>query len=531
MRSWLSDGRDEGSSRVVFAFFAFFLVLVFWGSFFIRGCFGTKEVPRVFESVGRQPEIFPDYRDVTIPVNIAPMNFDLTEKNLEKALTFISVVDSNGKIVQGGTSSFSGTKARFPLKIWKKTLRENAGKTLRFSVFIKSKGKWRKFDDWTMNISSDAIDPWLSYRKIEPGYEFFTDLALWNRHLESFEERAFFRARLVSERSCVNCHSYQNYGTNAFFFHMRFDNPGTVFDVDGELVKRDLKADGMLAGCSYSAWRPNSLHLAFVSCQTFQTFHTKSLDRIDVLDAFSDLYLYDVANNIIKPIFPPGDDFLDTYPAWTADGKTLYYCSAKNPGFETSREDQENRQSETIDLREKLHYDIKRVFYDEKTGRFGEPELVFEASSREQSALFPRISPDGKALLFTMTRYGCFPIWYRDADLWMLDIASGEARSLDEINSINESDSYHSWSSSGRWITFSSRRDDGSFTRLYFAHLDDSGRFSKPFMLPQKEPRNTLIVTRSYNVPEFTVEPVRLSVRSLAKVAADTSPEKAVLRP
>ncbi len=531
MRIGLDDGKTDNASRSNQVSYAIFFLTLVICSFLGCGSSGVSNVPNDFESVGRQPEIFPDYRDVTIPVNIAPMNFDLSEKDVENALTIVSIIDVDGKIIQENTTAFSGKKIRFSKKFWKKTLRENVGRALCFSVFVKKDGQWGRFDDWTMKISSDEIDSWISYRKIEPGYEYFTDLALWNRNLESFDERAFFRARLVSERTCVNCHSYQNYGTDAFFFHMRFQNPGTVFSVNGKFAKRDLKADGMLAGCSYSAWRPNSLHVAFVSCQTFQTFHSNSLDRIDVLDMFSDLYLYDVANNLIKPVFPPGDDTLDTYPTWTADGKTLYYCSAKNPGFKTSREDQENRQNETIELRENLHYDIKKVSYDEKTNSFGEPELVFDASSSEQSALFPRLSPDGKTLLFTMTRYGCFPIWQRDADLWVLDIASGKARPLDEINSAEEPDSYHSWSSSGRWVAFSSRRDDGSFTRLYFAHYDDSGRFSKPFMLPQKDPRSTLDVMRSYNVPEFTTVPVRISERALVKEAGNLFPEKAILRP
>ena len=60
-------------------------------------------------------------------------------------------------------------------------------------------------------------------------------IAAWSRLTN-----ALFRARLVNERTCTNCHSYQNYGTNAFFFHLRFHNGGTVFNVNGELAKRDL---------------------------------------------------------------------------------------------------------------------------------------------------------------------------------------------------------------------------------------------------------------------------------------------------
>lgn len=529
MRSNLSCKNNSNTSRFYKAFLTVFFLTFLLCAFSVGGCSGTKSVPTDFETIELQPTIFPDYRDVTIPVNIAPMNFDICNRTAETALTVVSIADNKGEVLKENLAVFSGKKVRFSPKFWKKTLQDNVGNSLLFSVFVKSEGKWRKFSNWTMTISSDVIDPWISYRKIEPGYEYFTDLALWNRSLESFDERAFFRARLVNERTCTNCHSYQNYGTNAFFFHLRFHNGGTVFNVNGELAKRDLMADGMLSGCSYSAWRPNSLHIAFVSCQTFQVFHTKSDDRIDVLDAFSDLYLYDVVKNTIKPVFTPSDDTLDTYPTWSADGKTLYYCSAKNPGFKTSREDLEKRKSETIDLREKLHYDIKKVSYDEKTGTFSEPELVFDASSNGQSALFPRLSPDGKTLLFTLTRYGCFPIWYRDANLWTLNLESGEARALDEVNSSEESDSYHSWSSSGRWIVFASRRDDGSVTRLFFAHFGESGRFSKPFMLPQKDPRQTLEEARSYNLPEFTLEPVKIPSRALLEEAKKTDPEKAIL--
>ena len=170
-----------------------------------------------------------------------------------------------------------------------------------------------------------------------------------------------------------------------------------------------------------------------------------------------------------------------------------------------------------------------RVSFDEKTGRFGTPELVFDASGQDKSALFPRLSPDGKTLLFTLTDYGCFPIWYRDSNIWSLNLETGEARAVDEINSPEEPDSYHSWDSSGRWIVFSSRRDDGSYTRLYFSHFNDDQTFSRPVMLPQKAPVKTLETLRSYNIPEFTIEPVRVSGRRLLKEAQSDSSVRARL--
>ena len=80
--------------------------------------------------------------------------------------------------------------------------------------------------------------------------------------------------------------------------------------------------------------------------------------------------------------------------------------------------------------------------------------------------------------------------------------------SFPEINSPEEPDSYHSWDSSGRWIVFSSRRDDGLFTRPYFCHVDTAGSVSKAFMLPQRNPRRFYRERfLSFNVPDFITRP------------------------
>ena len=485
-------------------------------AFFLLGR-GSGAAPKEFETLDQSPRIYPDYTDTTIPPNLAPLNFDVCERADQIA---VGAYNDQGELL----AFFKGSEVRFSTKVWKTIVRGNIGRSVRFSVFAKDSSGWFKYRDFSITISADEIDRYLSYRLVGPGYEYFSDLALWTRDLESFNERALFRARLVNERTCVNCHTFQDRHTDNFFFHLRLVDGGTIFVQDGtEVSKRELKAVGLSGGCSYAAWRPNSKHVAFVSNKTEQVFHTKSLDRIDVLDSFGDLYLYDVERNLMTPIVPPGDETLECFPSWSQDGKTLYYCSAKNPGFKTLRTDSEARSTEAMYLVKNIRYDLKRVEYNEETGQFSAPELVFDAAGREQSALFPRLSPDGKLLIFTLTRYGCFPIWYRDSDIWSLDVASGETRRLDEINSPTEPDSYHSWSSSGKWMVFSSRRDDGSYTRLYFTHFDETtGKFSKPVMLPQKDPCETLVSKRSYNIPEFTVEPVRVSERKLLKYASGT---------
>lgn len=507
--------------------------------------------PTEFAVLDRAPTIYPDYRDVTIPPNVAPLNFDVQE-NAER---FVACVFDDG--AEEPVATFSGKEIRFSQRKWRRLLERNVGKALRFELFAlnaderesggegknggsgkkegnrakkENGGGWVKYADWEMRVASEPIDPWVSYRLVFPGYEYYSDLALWSRSLETFEERPIIRARLVAERTCVNCHTFQAGRTDSFLFHLRFKNGGTVVVDRGAVKKVDLNAEGLDAGCAYAAWRPNSPHVAFSSNQTSQIFHSRNKNRINVVDSFSDLLLYDVEKNELTPILPSDDDYLPTYPTWSPDGKTLYYCCAKAPDFKTPRQPVEARKDEVPSLQDEFQYDVMKVGFDEKTGKFGAPELVFDAVALDKSAAFPRVSPDGKTLMFTLARRGCFPIWFRDADLWTLDLTTGKARALDEVNSPTEPDGWHSWSSNGRWFVFSSRRDDGSHTRLYFAHIGENGEVSKPFMLPQRDPAKTLNATKSFNVPELTVEPVQISERKLLQDAKNETPEKATLR-
>ena len=97
----------------------------------------------------------------------------------------------------------------------------------------------------------------------------------------------------------------------------------------------------------------------------------------------------------------------------------------------------------------------------------------------------------------------------------MMDLQMGDAKPLKECNS-PDTESYHSWSSNGRWIIFSSRRDDGVFTRPFIAHIDKNGKASKPFELPAENPDYHRQLMRSYNIPEFMSGPVTIKPQTFA---------------
>jgi hypothetical protein len=195
-------------------------------------------------------------------------------------------------------------------------------------------------------------------------------------------------------------------------------------------------------------------------------------------------------------------DRVETWPAWSPDGRFLYFCSAPKLKVEHFKQ---------------VRYDLMRVAYDIDQDRWGEPETVVAARDTALSAAEPRVSPDGRWLLFCLSPYGNFPAYSPGSDLYLLELPTRARRRL-EINS-DQADSWHCWSSNGRWIVFSSKRRDGLFTRPYFSHMDAAGNFSKPVLLPQRDPAFYDSFTRTYNLPELIAGPVTVTARALAHAA------------
>ena len=128
------------------------------------------------------------------------------------------------------------------------------------------------------------------------------------------------------------------------------------------------------------------------------------------------------------------------------------------------------------------------------------------------------VSPDGNYLMFTLSGYGNFSIWHPESDLYLLDLRNGEVRCLKEVNS-KRVESFHNWSSSGKWFVFSSKRIDGLWAHPYIASFDPStGVAGKPFPVPQEEPDFYLTFMQSFNLPEFLIRPVTENRESFEQI-------------
>ena len=465
-------------------------------------------VPQQYTESNMLPKIYPEYFDVTVPVNIAPLSFELLLK-VDEAVTRFSA--------EGDDIVCGGVKACPDIEEWKSLTAKAKGKDIKVEVFVRKDGNWLRFMPFSIHVSPDSIDAYMSYRLISPSFVAYEELTLNQRCLENYDERVMVDNMLCSTESggqCVNCHNYQQYNPDRMQFHARQNHGGTVIVYDGKVEKVNMANDSLISAGVYPSWHPTLPLIAYSTNKTMQSFHTTDINKIEVLDAESDLVVYDVEHHEVMSIEKGRDEF-EIFPFWAPDGKYLYYCSAH---FEYAN-DSVDAVEVTMRAKE-LKYNIYRKSFDPGSMAFGERELVFDAAGMNKSATLPRISPDGRWLLFTLGEWGCFHIWHRDADLWMIDL-QGEpgdsAVAAEPINSDN-TESYHSWSSNGKWVVFSSRRNDGVFTRPFIAHFDGKGGFSKPFELPSENPDYHRQLMKSYNVPELMLGPVKHTPQEFADV-------------
>lgn len=444
--------------------------------------------------IDQDPVIYPDYAGITVPCNIAPLNFTIKES----ADRFVALYKAKGKELfrvasNDGVIVVSATQ-------WEKLLKEATGQDFTIDIFLKKGGSWHRYNSIANHLSADSIDNYLVYRLIEPGFETWNKMGIYQRCLNSFDESPIME-NTMSGGNCMNCHSFSMNNSHTMLFHMRAGNDGTYLYQDGELERLDTKTDSTLGPAVYPAWHPNGKHIAFSTNRIVQTFHSIPDKKIEVLDTLSDVIVCDIqAHTITSVPAIASKGRLETFPCWSPDGRWLYFCSARAVSPTHFKD---------------IRYDLLRISFDPGTSRFGQADTVYKASGQGKSISFPRVSPDGKYLLFCMSDYGNFSIWHPESDLYLLDLETNEL-SNPTINS-PQTESYHTWSSSGRWLVFSSRRGDGLYTRPYFTHFDGKGGFSKPFILPQEDPLFSDQCMKSYNIPELVQSKVELDPRKISE--------------
>ena len=299
------------------------------------------------------PQIYPDYTGVTVPVNIAPLDFCMKD---EKALCIDAVVtDSHGNSLHAqGEESVD-----FDMDDWHTLLGQNSGDSLSVTVSAKYDDGWHTYSPFRIYVSPDSIDYGICYRLIEPGYEVWSKMGIYERELSSFDERPLIEN--TQFEGCVNCHSFNRGNPDDMSLHIRGPHGATLLRHDGgPLTAYNTKTDKTLGLCVYPYWHPSGRYVAYSTNTTRQLFHSAGHNRVEVFDEASDLQVYDVEKNelLLSPLLK-NESVYETYPVFSADGRSLYFCAAQ-----ALPED-----SHEIDS---IRYNLCRIDFDPTTGTFGD---------------------------------------------------------------------------------------------------------------------------------------------------------------
>lgn len=435
------------------------------------------------------PPVFPDYVDVTVPCNIAPLNFGVKDAH------HLQAVLTNG---QGQTMQVQGVDhVEMNHEEWLQLMGPNGDIRVEVSAWSEQHPDGVRYAPFTIHVAGDEVDPYIVYRLLPPGYEGWNKMGIYQRNLTNFDVTTLMD-NADERETCMNCHAFNHHSAGQMAMHVRGPHGTTVIRHGGKEEHIDLRemADGRHG--SLAAWHPSARYIAFSCNDTKQMFYGRSYDKIEVFDLKSDLYIYDVEQQraILDERFTQADQW-ETFPAFSPDGKWIYFSVAKPVHMP-----QEYKQ---------LHYSLVRAPFDEKSGQIGAVDTLYNANKGGGTALMPRISPDGRYLLYTVAESGAFNLYHRESDFMMLDLQQGDTLDCSPINS-PEAESYHAWSSNGRWMIYSSKQVDGRYTRLFLSHWDGK-RWGKPFLLPQQNPQHNTLLMMAYNVAEFvsdSVEPVTL---------------------
>ena len=470
------------------------------------GCFGAREKSagiENYESVQRTARIDPDYAGTVIPPNIAPLNFSVQEPGAEYR---IEIRSTQGAAIVVASSM---PQIEIPSTSWKKLLAANRGEKVYFDIYIREhEEQWRRFAPLVSEIAAEGIDPYLAYRLLKPLYNKYVNIGIYQRNLETYDETAILENR-NADRACINCHTFVKNQPDPMVIQTRSRHGLTMLLArDGKVTTVDTRTPFNSSPAAYTSWHPGGRHMVFSVNKVSLFFHTDPLQETrDVFDAGSDLALYTVASNTLTTtaaISDPGR--AENWPEWSPDGRYLYFSSATVLPIERFKE---------------VRYDLMRLSWDVESGAWGKLETVLSAAETGLSITQPKVSPDGRFLVCTMAAYGNFPVFLASSDLYMVDLESGHYRRLD-INS-EQADSWHAWSSNGRWLVFSSKRRDGLFAKPYFSYVDAEGRVHKPVLMPQRDPQFYDSFIKTYNVPVFITGPVRARQRDLAKAIYEPS--------
>ncbi len=202
------------------------------------------------------------------------------------------------------------------------------------------------------------------------------------------------------------------------------------------------------------------------------------------------LEYYNRATGLREPL-PGADDpkYVQTDGVWSPDGKYIVFARAE---ARDPRPPGQGRATHANDSHEaQIKYELYRIPFN--GGKGGTAERIVGASENGMSNNFPKISPDGKWIVFVQCKNG--QLMRPDSQLYIIPAGGGTPRRLRANTRLMNS--WHSWSPNGRWLVFSSKARS-PYTQMYLTHIDEQGNSSPAILID-----NATASNRAVNIPEF----------------------------
>jgi len=188
---------------------------------------------------------------------------------------------------------------------------------------------------------------------------------------------------------------------------------------------------------------------------------------------------------------PGADDprYVQASGVWSPDGKYVVFARAEAQEPYPANGKMAAYANDPNEIQ--IKYDLYRIPFN--GGKGGRAEPIVGASANGMSNSFPKVSPDGRWIVFVQARNA--QLMRPDSQLYIVPAQGGQARRLRA--NMSPMNSWHSFSPNGRWLVFSSK-SRSPYTQMYLTHIDEDGNDSPAILVD-----NTTAANRAVNIPEF----------------------------
>ena len=364
-----------------------------------------------------------------------------------------------------------------------------------------------------MTTSADAVDAPIFYRDvplmpgesaegvIKPLAAGATPLIEWR--LKDIS-RPDSRVVLTDMPTCANCHSFSADGRT---LGMDVDGPSgdkgayalATIEPDMSIGSEEIitwnsfadKPEGRRTIGFLSRVSPDGQHVISTVNEAVYVINFTDYKFLQVFYPTRGILAYYSRRTEEMKALPGADDtnYVHCDPVWGPEGAWIVFAraEARDPYIDGGDDPEyANHMNETP-----MQYDLFRIPF--KDGLGGEPEPIEGASNNGMSNTFPKVSPDGKWIVFVKCRNG--QLMRPDGELWIVPVEGGQARRM--TCNTRLMNSWHSFSPNGRWMVFSSKANT-PYTQMFLTHIDEDGNDSPAILIP-----NATAANRAVNIPEF----------------------------